>query len=568
MPAAQACAVGNLVFLPVPMVVSLSEVLAAVALSATMLLAGALFLLDRRRRAVDQSARDSERRFQTNADNMPVVVYQQTLSPAGEFAFPYVSARIRDFLGVAPADAMADASRLFSALHADDIGPVRDSLLESAHNLSPWSHRFRASLPDGGCRWLYAAAVPSRRDNGEVLWNGIIADESDRQAMENALSAANGLLTEANRRLSAMYETAHQFVDDVAHEFRTPLAVIKEYAAIMQDGLVGEVNAEQQDYLRVIDARADDLNGLVNDMLDLSRLEAGIISVARRRCDVDEVLTQVRPLLARRASVSGVEFSVDIEAGLPPIYCDPRKIGRVIINLAINAFKYGGDKGGVRLWARRKGRSAEVEIGISDRGPGIPPEKLDMIFERFQQAGGLRDTAKGFGLGLSIVRELVNLNLGEVSVASVSGEGSTFSFSVPEFDPAAIVARFIAHVSRQRSGLFFMADVGISVSGPGSASVADACDSQLLQQAHADELLLRLDAGAWVLLTTDKLDKEVRERTRALQERLVAYAAEIADGGVTIDVQPRGIWRLPSQQDALVARMKTLRDINLSRRSA
>jgi signal transduction histidine kinase len=99
----------------------------------------------------------------------------------------------------------------------------------------------------------------------------------------------------------------------------------------------------------------------------------------------------------------------------------------VLINLGINAFKYGGDKGGVRLWARRSDSPREIVIGVTDSGPGIPAEKLEMIFERFKQAGGLRDTAKGFGLGLSIVRELADLNVGDIAVESAVGKGTTFS---------------------------------------------------------------------------------------------------------------------------------------------
>lgn len=550
------------------MALSLTEILAAIALTAIMLFAAVLVRRSRQWRSITPAANDGELRFKAAADNLPVVLYRQSRSTSGEVSFPYVSGRIRDFLGISAAEAMADGTKVLNAVHPGDIGRFKDSLDESAAGLSPWSQRFRVNLADGGVRWLHAAAVPHRRGDGIVLWDGIITDESERHATESALGAANGLLTAANQRLATMYETAHQFVDDVAHEFRTPLAVIKEYASIIHDGLVGGVTTEQQDYLRVIGARADDLNGLVNDMLDLSRLEAGIISVARRQCGIGDILGPVQPLLARRAAASGVDFAVDLDVDLPALYCDAQKIGRVLINLAVNAFKYGGDKGGVRLWARHPAGKSEITIGVSDHGPGIPAGKLGMIFERFQQAGGLRDTAKGFGLGLSIVRELVSLNLGEVSVTSEPGQGTTFSFTVPLFDPPALAARFIARLARQRPGLFFMADIGISLSGPGGGAIGDDCDAFLLQQAHGDELLLRLDSTVWILLTADKLDGEVRERARALQESLVAFAAEVVDGGLMIDVQPRGIWRLPSQQHALVTRMKTLRDINLAQRSA
>lgn len=371
-----------------------------------------------------------------------------------------------------------------------------------------------------------------------------------------ALDVANELLANTNQRLSKLYETAHQFVDEVAHEFRTPLTVIKEFASIMDEGLIGELNAEQHDYLRVICARVDDLNGLVNDMLDLSRLEAGLISIARRRCVLADVVGRIQTTLTRRAQAGNIPFEVAVGEDLPPLYCDPEKVGRVIINLAVNAFKYGGDCGAVELWARRSTDGAKVIIGVTDRGPGIPADKLDMIFERFRQAGGARDSAKGFGLGLNIVRELVHLNLGELSVESQLGRGTTFSFSLPVFDPPGIVAHYVSWLARRRPALFFVADIGIALRGTGDEAAADECDALLQQQLQEDELLLRLGTGSWTLLTADRHDAEVRTRARVLQGRFAEQAAEMGSGAPEIDVRPTGIWRLPGQSDAIVTRFR------------
>jgi signal transduction histidine kinase len=166
---------------------------------------------------------------------------------------------------------------------------------------------------------MHAKAVPHRRENGDVVWDGIITDETERKVAEMSLGVANQLLTSTNQRLSTMYETAHHFVDNVAHEFRTPLTVIKEFASIMEEGLVGELNAEQSDYLRVICARVDDLNGLVNDMLDLSRLEAGLIGVSRRECAIQDIVGRVESILERRAKASNVDFAVEIGSAARPL---------------------------------------------------------------------------------------------------------------------------------------------------------------------------------------------------------------------------------------------------------
>jgi PAS domain S-box-containing protein len=540
----------------------------AIALPLGTLFLGNLLLQEQRRRSMEVAGAESRRRFQTITDNVPGVVYQCLLTQSGEIRYPYFSARVQDLFGVTAEEAMADASNILNAVHVDDFDRLSRSIKESAAHLSVWTHEYRVVHKDGQIKWLNAKAVPHRRNDGDVIWDGIVTDETERKTAEMALSAANGLLTTTNERLSNLYEAAQQFVDNVAHEFRTPLTVIKEFAAIMEEGLVGELNAEQQDYLHTICARVDDLNGLVNDMLDLSRLEAGLVGAARRRCTIQDIVGRVQSTLERRASASNVAFSVELEDGLPDLYCDPEKIGRVVINLAVNAFKYGGEKGGVQLRVRRSSVAAEVLVDVTDHGPGIPAEKLETIFERFSQAGGLRDTAKGFGLGLSIVRELVGLNFGAVSVKSELGEGSTFSFSVPTFDPQAIVARYVARLAKHRPPLFLVSDIRISASGPLDPAFSDECDAFLQHQARQDELLLRLGPEFWILLTADKRDSEVRSKAKALRDEFAEHSAVVTDGTRGIDVQPLGVWRLPSQEPALIARITTLRDMASARLSA
>jgi PAS domain S-box-containing protein len=549
-------------------VITASTPPAAVALPLGTLFLGTLLVQERRRRDAEAAVIESERRFHTITDNLPGVVYQRLLTVSGEISYPFFSARVLELFGVTAEEAVADASKILNTVHVDDFDRFTASIKESARQLSVWDHEYRVVRKDGAFRWMHAKAVPHRRENGDVMWDGIVTDDTERKIAEMSLGVANQLLTSTNQRLSTMYETAHDFVDNVAHEFRTPLTVIKEFAAIMEEGLVGALNAEQSDYLRVICARVDDLNGLVNDMLDLSRLEAGLIGVSRRECTIEDIVGRVESILQRRAKASNVDFAVEIEAGLPALFCDPEKIGRVLINLGVNAFKYGGDKGGVRLWARYSANPREIVIGVSDRGPGIPAEKLEMIFERFRQAGGLRDTAKGFGLGLSIVRELADLNLGEIAVQSTVGEGTTFSLTLPIFDPPAIVGRYVAKLARERTSSFYVSDIRIALSGAVDTVAADDCEAFLQQQVKREDLLMRLGRDSWILLTADKRDTDMRAKADRLRDGLAAHAAEIGGGAMAVEVQPVGVWRLPHQSEALIARFRALRDMAQARRSA
>ncbi|HVR67945.1 MAG TPA: ATP-binding protein [Verrucomicrobiae bacterium] len=541
---------------------------AAVALPLGALFLGTLLLQEQRRREFETRIAESERRYHSITDNMPGVVYQRELTADGEIRYPFLSSRLIDLFGVSAEEAMADSASLMKSIHPEDIEGMKRSVAESAQDLTIWAHEYRVLHTDGSTKWLHAKAVPHRRENGDVVWDGFVTDESDRKAAEMALSVANGLLTMTNERLAKMYDDAHQFVDDVAHEFRTPLTVIREFAAIMNEGLVGDLTDDQRHYLRVICARVDDLNGLVNDMLDLSRLEAGLISAARRECAVQEIVERVETVLTRRAAASRVEFKLEIDEGLPSLYCDAEKIGRVLVNLAINAFKYGGDKGGVTLWMRHMPATSQVMMGVTDNGPGIPQDKLEMIFERFKQAGRLRDTAKGFGLGLNIVRELVDLNLGDVAVQSSLGKGSTFSFTVPIFDHAGIVSLFADKLARERSDLFFVADIRIDVAAEMDEVIAADFDSILQQQVRGDELLIHVGPASWALLTPDKQEVEVRARARDLRERIGEIYGEIGDGSPALEVEPTGIWRLPGQTPALLARFGRRDDHENLRRRA
>ena len=221
------------------------------------------------------------------------------------------------------------------------------------------------------------------------------------------LETARGLLEKKNHRLARLYRTAHRFVDHVSHEFRTPLTVVKEYVSLMCDGLLGPTNAEQQRFLDIVNNRADDLNHMVDDMLDVSKLEAGILTVYRTPACLADIVNHVRVGLERRATLQDVRLEIEMPHDLPPIYCDTEKIGRVLVNLVVNAIKFS--RRPVCPYDRPLEAGAdEVLVRVSDNGPGIPPQDLPRLFRRFKQLGAPTNAStKGFGLGLSIARELV-----------------------------------------------------------------------------------------------------------------------------------------------------------------
>ena len=216
---------------------------------------------------------------------------------------------------------------------------------------------------------------------------------------------------------------------------------------------------------------------MVDDMLDVSALEAGLLVVYRKDCQVADIMAHVRPALERKSAVKGVRLEFDVDPLLPVVFCDPEKAGRVLINLATNAIKFSGRPGIVRLSCRPERDGAGVSLSVSDNGNGISPENQEAIFRRFKQLSeSIRSSTKGFGLGLNIAKELVELNLGQISVESQVGRGSTFSFTLPPANPADVLQRYLTRIKHLRNGWSQVSLIQADIETTTSATLADDVD--------------------------------------------------------------------------------------------
>ncbi len=275
----------------------------------------------------------------------------------------------------------------------------------------------------------------------------------ETKALLREISAARELLSAKNKKLETLYRQAHDFVDNVSHEFRTPLTVIKEYSSLIREGFVGSVSDEQVRMLAIVENRVDDLNTMVDDMLDSSRLEAGLMEVSRKPCTVAEVLEHVTATMELKASIKEVRLNWVVDEDLPLLYCDAEKIGRVLINLGVNALKFCGTPGEVTVVVSHgSDRDPAILFSVEDNGHGIDPVNLQQIFLRFQQLGETaHSSCKGFGLGLAIAKELVELNFGKLSVSSERECGSKFQFTVPTNDPLYIMTRYLETIKSSQA---------------------------------------------------------------------------------------------------------------------
>lgn len=221
-----------------------------------------------------------------------------------------------------------------------------------------------------------------------------------------------------------------EFVSTVSHELRTPMTAIKGYTDLLHAGAVGQVNEEQRRFLGIIKSNTDRLTALINDLLDISRVETGRIRFEPKPLQMGEVIADVINALAGQAEAKEQTLAYEVAGGLPDVIGDRDRLAQVLTNLVGNAIRYTPDHGEVYVRAYPVERA--VRVDVQDTGIGIASEDLGRIFERFYRADHpLVQQASGTGLGLSITKMFVEMHGGRVWVESRLGEGSTFTFVLP-----------------------------------------------------------------------------------------------------------------------------------------
>jgi two-component system phosphate regulon sensor histidine kinase PhoR len=220
--------------------------------------------------------------------------------------------------------------------------------------------------------------------------------------------------------------TRREFVSNVSHELRSPLASVKAMVETLQAGAKNDAE-KADDFLERINEEVDRMTALVTELLELSRLESGRVEMDVEPFDLGPIVLGVVDRLKMQADAGGVELACDIPAGLSTVLGEKAKISQVLVNLIDNALRFTPNGGDVRITAKRAGDM--VEVTVSDTGPGIPPEHLPHLFERFYKVDRSRQEG-GTGLGLAIVRHIVQAHGGKVTVESEVGNGTRFTFTL------------------------------------------------------------------------------------------------------------------------------------------
>ena len=269
------------------------------------------------------------------------------------------------------------------------------------------------------------AAIASGDFSGHV-------DATNRDEL-GALAANVNRMSDELRRLYRELETASQhksdFLANMSHELRTPLNAIIGFSQVLREGMVGDVNEKQAEYLDDILSSGHHLLSLINDVLDLSKVEAGQVELELAPFSLQEALERGVAMVRERALQDGVFVTLAANPDVDVVSGDERRIRQVIFNLLSNAVKFTPAGGAVDVRATRA--NGEVSVSVADTGPGIAAEDLRRVFEEFQQTEAGIERGEGTGLGLALSKRLVELHGGRIWVDSQLGRGSTFVFTLP-----------------------------------------------------------------------------------------------------------------------------------------
>jgi signal transduction histidine kinase len=219
----------------------------------------------------------------------------------------------------------------------------------------------------------------------------------------------------------------------MSHELRTPLNAIIGFSEVLLERMFGEINAKQKEYLQDILSSGRHLLSLINDILDISKVEAGRMELQPGAVDLRFVLQNAISLIRERATRQGISVTLDVDATVGTIEADERRVKQILFNLLSNALKFTPAGGRVTLTAARIDNA--VQISVRDTGIGIRSEDQDRIFEEFQQAGPGK-AVEGTGLGLALAKRFVEMHGGRIWVESTVGAGSNFTFTLPLHRPS------------------------------------------------------------------------------------------------------------------------------------
>jgi PAS domain S-box-containing protein len=329
----------------------------------------------------------------------------------------------------------------------DELIGQNHRILSSGHHPKEFFQQMYRTITSGV---VWHGELKNRAKDGSMYWVAItIVPILDPQGVPRQYVAIRSDITERKRvgmlleqRQNAQLKFKDEFLSHVSHELRSPLTAIKQFTSILLGGLAGELNAEQREFQQIILKNVLQLQSMIDDLLDITRLETGKLGVELESMSVSDAVNDCFNTMKLSAKARGLTLSLSLPADLPPVHADGTRLRQVLTILLDNAVKFTPRGGAVTIQAQLLPEHPQfMLLQVSDTGCGVRPEAMERIFERlYQSIGPAQASRKGLGLGLFICKQLVKQHHGHIWVTSQPNRGSTFSFAIPVFSLRNVIA--------------------------------------------------------------------------------------------------------------------------------
>jgi len=357
--------------------------------------------------------------------HLPGVFYKLEPGPDGQPRVMFVNEGVRELMEFAPQEVENDFRKVFERIHPDDREGFMNLIGEALKTNQPRDYEYRVVLPVKGLRYIAGRASSANQSNGKRARFGYQYDVTEHKLYQDAMVQAR-----AAQQASA---AKSEFLSRMSHELRTPLNAILGFAQLLKLSQAERLGTEQLQRVDVIERAGQHLLAVINDVLDLSRIEAGRMPLNLSAVPVTQAFEQAQNLvtsLARDSHVMLLPYAVDsIYPRLLAVRADAVRLQQILVNLLSNAIKYNRQGGSVRLTARVSGQ--EIGLEVADTGVGLSDNQLAHLFEPFNRLGAENSVVEGSGIGLVIVQRLLQLMDGRLEVASVPGQGTQMTCWLP-----------------------------------------------------------------------------------------------------------------------------------------
>jgi PAS domain S-box-containing protein len=348
----------------------------------------------------------------------PGVMFQLTVDARGRFAAPFVSDASAEVWGVDGASAMRDIGTVLSRIHRRDAAQLQALLGRPEDLPQTVAHEVRYFHPKGEIIWVRGSASPHVEPDGSVTWYGYSEDVTERKRAEAALIEARDAAERANRAKS-------RFLSAMSHELRTPLNAILGFAQLLESDTRHRLAAPHARHVGEILRAGKLLLELINEVLDLARIEAGKVQIELTPVPLGDLLHECRSLMEPLARERGIELALaDPACAQDLVHANRTRLQQVLLNLLSNAIKYNHPGGQVRLACHDEGEL--LRIDVIDSGPGLNAQQQAQLFSAFERLGAEATPVEGTGIGLALSRRLVDLMQGTMGLESEPGRGSRF----------------------------------------------------------------------------------------------------------------------------------------------